>query len=73
MCTYIYIYTYNGYCYSTDYSQQASCLLQTGQLSIYHVSTTSRLASQASWLVIKRGVGRSFLKRRCTTPVGSSA
>ena len=21
-------------CYSTDYSQQASCLLQTGQLSI---------------------------------------
>ena len=37
VCVYIYIYIYiyiYTYCYSTDYSQQASCLLQTGQLSI---------------------------------------
>ena len=44
MCVYLYIHM----CYSTDYSQQASCLLQTGQLSIYLVTATSRLASQAS-------------------------
>ena len=42
------------------FSRQASCLLQAGQLSIYHVTTTSRLASLASWLVIERRDGRSF-------------
>ena len=33
-CTCTCIYVCTCMCYSTDYSQQASCLLQTGQLSI---------------------------------------
>ena len=51
-------YCFRYYCYSTDYSQQASCLLQTGQLSIYLVTATSRLASQASQPVNQEGFGR---------------
>ena len=33
ICIYVYMYIYT-YCYSTDYSQQADCLLQPDQLSI---------------------------------------